>query len=75
MSDNIISCVSHGAYGVDPEKIPLCPECDQPMWVGEQITLQTCDVGPGEADLVRLIHSRCEDDGESDDAESEWTDA
>lgn len=64
---NLISCIDHGVYGVSPEDCPLCPGCDQPMWVGEQITLQTVDCGPGNADLLRLIHSDCIDDGEDDD--------
>lgn len=68
---NIIQCVDHGVYGVAPEDCPLCPCCDQPMWVGEQLTLQTVDSGPHNPDLVRLVHSACvhedEDDDDSDD--------
>jgi hypothetical protein len=38
---NLIQCIDYGVYGVAPEDCPLCPCCDQPMWVGEGITLQT----------------------------------
>lgn len=65
--NDLISCVSHGAYGVEPERIPCCPVCDQPMWKGERITLQTCDSGPGNPDLLRLIHSECEEGVEDEE--------
>lgn len=66
---NLIQCIDHGVYGVSPEDCPLCPCCDQPMWVGEGITLQTVDCGPGHQDLLRLVHSECVDgdDEEGDD--------
>lgn len=62
----LISCIDHGVYGVSPHACPLCPECDQPMFVGERITLQTVDCGPGEPDLLRLVHSSCVDDEDDD---------
>lgn len=63
----LISWVDHGVYGVAPEDCPLCPCCDQPMFVGERITLQTVDCGPS-PDLLRLVHSSCvEDEDDFDD--------
>jgi hypothetical protein len=56
---DLISCVDHGVYGVDPGDIPCCPICDQPMQKGEPINLQTCDAGPGNPDLLRLVHAAC----------------
>jgi hypothetical protein len=66
---NLIYCTDHGVYGVKPEDCPLCPICDQPMWSGERINLQTIDCGPGQADLLRLVHSDCvgtDDEDEED---------
>lgn len=65
----IIECIDHGVYGVDPEDCPLCPCCDQPLWYGEGITLQTVDAGPGNQDLVRLVHSACVNDDDEDEDE------
>jgi len=62
----IITCVSHGIYDVPPEEIPPCPICDQPMFKGERINLQTCDAGPGHPDLLRLVHGECEDDDDEE---------
>lgn len=70
MSTQIIKQISHGVHGVDPEDCPLCPLCDQPMWLGERLTLQTIDAGSGHPDLVRIVHSDCEcdeDEGEDED--------
>lgn len=68
-SDRIIACIDHGVYGVSPEACPLCPVCDQPMWKGERITLQTVDTGPHSRELLRLVHSQCSSyyDEDSDD--------
>jgi len=65
----LITCISHGVYGVDPIECPCCPICDQPLWAGERITLQTCDAGPGNPDLLRLVHYECDspEDDEDDD--------
>ncbi len=71
---NIITCISHGVYGVEPEACPLCPECDQPMWVGEPLELQTVDAGPRHPDLVRLVHHSCVNDDEEWDDEEEADD-
>lgn len=67
----IISCIDHGVYGVKPEDCPLCPCCDQPMWVGEDITLQTVDAGPGGSDLLRLVHTHCVNDDDEDGGDDE----
>lgn len=66
---DLIQCIDHGVYGVRPEDCPLCPCCDMPLHAGEGITLQTCDAGPGNADLMRLVHTRCvkEEDEDGDD--------
>lgn len=66
---NLIACIDHGVYGVSPHACPLCPVCDQPMFVGETITLQTVDCGPGNADLLRLVHSHCVEEDEDEDDE------
>ena len=72
MSDTskYIHSVYHGAYNIDPADIPCCPVCDQPMWAGERIELQACDAGPGNPDLLRLVHYDCanpeEDEGEGE---------
>lgn len=66
-TDQIIACVSHGVYGVQPQDCPCCPICDQPMWKGERITLQTVDAGPGNPDLLRLVHYYCDMPDEEDD--------
>ena len=67
MSDKIIQSVFHGAYGVDPSDIPCCPICDQPMWLGERIELQTCDAGPAHPDLLRIVHYDCANPDEEDE--------
>lgn len=66
-ADKYIKSVSHGKYGVDPECIPLCPICDQPMWAGEPLELQACDAGPGNPDLIRIVHLACEETEDSED--------
>ncbi len=68
-----IHSVYHGKYGVGPGDIPCCPECGQPMTVGERIELQTCDRGPGEPDALRLVHDECAnpEDYENEDSEDE----
>ncbi len=58
ISRDLISCVDHGVYGIEPENIPCCPICDQPMQKGERINLQTCDAGTN-PDLLRLVHAEC----------------
>lgn len=70
MGRDLVSSVYHGKYGVDPEDIPLCPLCDQPMWAGERIELQTCDAGPGHPDLLRLVHADCESSEDEDDEDA-----
>lgn len=67
--DRPIKLYDHGVYGVDPERIPCCPVCDQPMWKGEDLALQECDVGPGQQDMVRLTHLSCVSGDEDDDEE------
>ena len=67
--NKIISCIDYGVYGVDPEKCPCCPECDQPIWLGERITLQTVEA-VGHGDLVRLIHTDCSEWGDEDEDEA-----
>lgn len=69
MSHQIIRCISHGVYGVEPEDCPLCPLCDQPMWANEPLTLQTVDAGHGNPDLVRLVHYACENEEDDEDDE------
>lgn len=64
---NIIQCIDHGVYGVDPERCPLCPECDQPLWLGEAVTLQTVHTRPHEPDLLRLAHTSCVEDDDDED--------
>lgn len=66
-----ITSVFHGKYGVEPEDIPLCPICGQPMSAGERIELQACDAGPGQPDLLRLVHQDCEEMNEDEDDEEE----
>lgn len=65
--NRIIQRIDFNVRDVDPERCPLCPECDMPLEVGESITLQTCDVRDGHLGLVRLIHSDCLDCGVDDD--------
>ncbi len=65
--NQIIECIDHGISGVSPEDCPCCPKCDQPIWAGERITLQTVDAGPGHPDLVRLVHSECSEWAEEDE--------
>lgn len=66
MKRDIIECIDHGVYGVSPDRCPLCPECDQPMWKGEGVTLQTVDNDWG-PDLLRLVHTECVHDDEDDE--------
>lgn len=68
---NLIQCVDYGVYGVEPEDIPLCPECDQPMSAREGLTLQICDAGCFAPDLVRLVHTDCVEDGDVAEEESD----
>jgi hypothetical protein len=39
------------------------------MWVGERITLQTVDAGPGHPDLLRLVHTDCVEEDEDEDGD------
>lgn len=69
-ADKLIRSVFYGAYGVDPSDIPCCPICDSPMQRGEGIELQLCDAGPGNPDLLRIVHYECanpEEDDEDDE--------
>ena len=66
-SEREIQCVAHGVYGVPPEMIPCCPICDQPMWKGEPLELQWCDMGPGQQDCARLVHYECGNPPEDDE--------
>ncbi|RWB40476.1 MAG: hypothetical protein EOQ44_25395 [Mesorhizobium sp.] len=68
---NLIQCIDHGVYNVRPDDCPLCPCCDQPLWAGERITLQTVDAGPGHPDLLRLVHTGCVDDEDDSDDEED----
>jgi hypothetical protein len=40
------------------------------MWVGERIELQACDAGPGNPDLLRLVHADCENDEDEDEEDA-----
>ena len=62
-----IKCVHDGVYFVDPENVPLCYVCDQPMFKGEDIDLQYIDAGPGNQDLVAIVHSECADEEYNDE--------
>ncbi len=62
-------CVEHGVHDISPEDCPLCPICDQPLWASERINLQTVDAGPGNPDLVRLVHTECSPWYEEDEDE------
>ena len=67
MSNRLVHCIDHRVYAVSPGDSPLCPLCDQPIRAGDRFNLQTVALGPGEADLLRLVHTECVEDEDEDE--------
>lgn len=65
-----IQCILNCRYNVNPEEVPTCAVCDQPMFRGEPLQFEYCDMDvPGFPACVRLIHLDCADDyDEEEDA-------
>lgn len=52
-------------YQVDPEKVSLCPLCDQPMMTYEKVTTMVVD------DTQCMVHYDCVNDFDEEDFDDE----